>query len=244
MSPIAANLQSVRRRISEALQGDSRAVTLVAVSKTRAPAHIREALSAGCRDFGENYVQEALPKIAALEGAGVAWHFIGSLQGNKARDVAERFDWFHGLERAKIAQALSRHRPAGYAPLQACIQVNISKEATKSGVEASEVPALARAIATLPGLRLRGLMGIASPDADPAKQRTEFAQLRHAFEALRANGFDVDTLSMGMTQDFEIALAEGATMVRIGTAIFGARDPLPARNPPLPWERAGERVKE
>jgi PLP dependent protein len=226
MSPIAASLQSVRRRISEALQGDSRAVTLVAVSKTRAAADIREALSAGCRDFGENYVQEALPKIAALAGAGATWHFIGALQSNKAREVAEGFDWVHGLTRGKIAQALSRHRPAGRAPLQVCIQVNISKEATKSGVEASGVLALAREAAALPGIRVRGLMGVASPDADSTKQRGEFAQLRHALEGLRAAGFDVDTLSMGMTQDFEAALAEGATMVRIGTAIFGNRDPL------------------
>ena len=224
MSPIAANLQSVRRRISVALQGDSRAVTLVAVSKTRVPADIREALSAGCRDFGENYVQEALPKIAALAGEVVTWHFIGSLQSNKAREVAEGFDWFHGLDRLKIAQALSRHRPSGRAPLQVCIQVNISKEATKSGVDSSEVLALAREISSLPGVQLRGLMGVASPDVDAAKQRGEFAQLRQSFEALRATGFDADTLSMGMTQDFEVALAEGATMVRIGTAIFGERE--------------------
>ena len=224
MSPIAANLQSVRRRISEALQGDSRAVTLVAVSKTRAAADIREALAAGCRDFGENYIQEALPKIAALAAEGATWHFIGSLQSNKAREAAENFDWFHGLDRLKIAQALSRHRPTGRAPLQVCIQVNISGEATKGGVEPSEVPGLARGVAALPGLQLRGLMGVASPDADPAKQRGEFAQLRHAFEGLRAAGFIVDMLSMGMTQDFEVALAEGATMIRIGTAIFGERE--------------------
>ena len=224
MSPIAANLQSVRRRISEALQGDSRAVTLVAVSKTRVAADVREALAAGCRDFGENYVQEALPKIAELAGAGATWHFIGSLQSNKAREAAEGFDWVHGLDRLKIAQTLSRHRPTGRAPLQVCIQVNISGEATKGGVEASEVLALAREVAALPGLRLRGLMGVASPDADPARQRGEFAQLRHAIEDLRAAGFDLDTLSMGMTQDFEVALAEGATMIRIGTAIFGERE--------------------
>jgi PLP dependent protein len=234
MSPIAANLQSVRRRISEALQGDSRAVTLVAVSKTRSADDIRAALSAGCRDFGENYVQEALTKIAALPGEGATWHFVGSLQSNKAREVAEAFDWVHGLDRLKIAQALSRHRSSQHGPLQVCIQVNISGETTKGGVESSEVLALAREIAELPGLKLRGLMGIANPDADVATQRGEFAQLRHSLEGLRAAGLDVDTLSMGMTQDLEAALAEGATMVRVGTAIFGKRDPHPGT---LPRER-------
>lgn len=234
MSPIAANLQSVRRRISEALQGDSRAVTLVAVSKTRSPEAIGEALAAGCADFGENYVQEALPKIAALAGESLTWHYIGSLQSNKAAEVARDFDWFHALDRAKIAQALSRARPQSLGPLNVCIQVNVSREATKSGVEPSGVLALAGEVATLPGLRLRGLMGMASPTPDTARQRREFAILRKAFESLRAAGFEADTLSMGMTQDFEAAIAEGATMVRIGTAIFGERDPLPG---PLPKER-------
>jgi PLP dependent protein len=223
MFPIAANLQVVERRISEALQGDRRAVTLVAVSKTRTAAEVRAAFDAGCRAFGENYVQDALPKIAALGGLPLAWHFIGSLQTNKAKDVAENFDWFHAVDRAKIAQALSRHRPASRAPLQVCIQVNISREATKSGVTGDEVVSLAREVAALPGLKLRGLMGMASPTDDVAQQRREFAQLRGALGNLRAGGFDVDTLSMGMTQDFEAAIAEGSTMVRIGTAIFGER---------------------
>jgi len=234
MSPIAANLQAVRRRISEALQGDSRAVTLVAVSKARPPEAIRAALAAGCRDFGENYLQEALPKIAALAGEPIAWHFIGQLQGNKAREVARHFDWVHGLDREKLALALARARPAERGALNACIQVNISREATKGGVAPGEVVPLARAVAALPGLALRGLMGMASPTDDTALQRAEFALLRGAFERLRAEGFAVDTLSMGMTQDFEAAVAEGATMVRIGTAIFGERDPLPR---PLPRER-------
>jgi len=224
MSPIAANLQAVRRRISEALQGDRRAVTLVAVSKARTPEAIRAALAAGCGDFGESYVQEALPKMAALAGEPIGWHFIGPLQSNKAREVAEGFDWFHGLERLKIAQALALRRPAQRAPLNICIQVNISREATKHGIAASEALALAREVVELPGLRLRGLMGIASPGGDTARSRAEFAQLRGVFEALRAEGFDLDTLSMGMTQDFEAAIAEGATMVRIGTAIFGTRE--------------------
>ena len=227
MSPIAANLQAVRRRISEALQGNDREVRVVAVSKTRPPEEIREALAAGCRDFGENYVQEALPKVAALAGEELQWHFIGPLQTNKAKDVAVHFDWFHALDRAKVAAALSRHRPAGKAPLDVCIQVNISHEATKSGVEAGEALALAREVSPLPGLRLRGLMGIASPDVDTARQRREFALLRSAFEQLKGQGFALDTLSMGMTQDLEAAIAEGSTMVRVGTAIFGARSPLP-----------------
>src|SRR6218665_3049522 len=137
MSPIAANLQAVRRRISVALQGDRREVRLVAVSKTRSAATIREAVDAGCRDFGENYVQEALPKVAGLVGSGACWHFIGPLQSNKAKDVAQAFDWCHSIDRLKIAEALSRHRPPGMAPLDACVQVNISREATKSGVEAA-----------------------------------------------------------------------------------------------------------
>ena len=235
MSPIAANLQAVRRRIFEALQGDSRAVALVAVSKARGPEAIEAALAAGCRDFGENYLQEALPKMAAFAGRPVAWHFIGQLQGNKARDIAGHFDWVHGIDRAKIAQALARHRGAGRAPLQVCIQVNISREATKAGVTPAEVAALAREVAALPELRLRGLMGMATPTDDVARSRAEFAILRGAFEQLRAAGFAVDTLSMGMTQDFEAAIQEGSTMVRIGTAIFGAREkPYPH---PLPREK-------
>ena len=229
MSPIAANLQAVRRRISEALQGDRREVRLVAVSKTRSSATIREALDAGCRDFGENYVQEALPKVAALAGSGATWHFIGPLQSNKAKDVAQAFDWCHSIDRLKIAEALSRHRPPGMAPLEACIQVNISREATKSGVEAAQAVPLAEAVAKLPGLRLRGLMGIATPDVGLERQRSEFAVLRGLLEVLRSAGHEVDTLSMGMTQDLEAAIAEGATMVRIGTAIFGERErKLPA----------------
>jgi pyridoxal phosphate enzyme (YggS family) len=226
MSPIAANLQAVRRRISEALQGDSREVILVAVSKARGPDAIAEAHDAGCRHFGENYLQEALPKIAALAGRPVTWHFIGHVQTNKAREIAAHFDWVHGIDRAKAAQALARHRSED-RPLDVCIQVNISRETTKGGVEPSEAPALAREVASLPGLRLRGLMGMASPSDDVARVRSEFAVLRRSFEALRAQGFAVDTLSMGMTQDFEAAIAEGATMVRIGTAIFGSRDPHP-----------------
>ncbi|MGZ5660819.1 MAG: YggS family pyridoxal phosphate-dependent enzyme [Usitatibacter sp.] len=224
MSPIAANLQAVRRRISETLQGDSRAVTLVAVTKSQPGEAIRAAFEAGCRDFGESYVQEAVPKIASLGDLGATWHFIGHLQGNKAREVAAAFDWVHGVDRVRIAQALAKARPAGRAPLEACIQVNISGEATKGGVEPHEALALAREIAALPRLRLRGLMGMAGASADAAEQHRQFALLRATLEGLRGAGFAVDTLSMGMSQDFEVALAEGATMVRFGTAIFGERD--------------------
>ena len=199
-------------------------MTLVAVSKAQPLEAIRGAYAAGLRDFGENYVQDAMPKVAALADLSITWHFIGHLQGNKARDVAERFDWVHAVDRAKIAAALARSRPPARGPLNVCIQVNISGEATKGGVTAGAVPALATEIAGLPGIRLRGLMGIASPTNDVALQRAEFAALRKAFDQLIAVGYPVDTLSMGMSQDFEAALAEGATMVRIGTAIFGERD--------------------
>jgi len=222
MSPIAANLQAVRRRISETLQGDSRPITLVAVTKGQPLEAIRAAFAAGCRDFGESYVQEAVPKLDALR-LDATWHFIGHLQGNKAREVAGRFDWVHAVDRLKIAQALSRGRPESRGPLDVCIQVNISREATKGGVAPNEAAPLAREVAALPRLRLRGLMGMASPTPDARRQRAEFRQLRDTYEALVADGLALDTLSMGMSDDFESAIAEGATMVRVGTAIFGAR---------------------
>jgi PLP dependent protein len=223
MSPIAANLQAIRRRISEALQGDSREVTLLAVSKSQPAEKIREAHAAGCRNFGENYAQEAIAKMTALGDIAVTWHFIGRLQTNKAREVAERFDWVHGVDRTRAAAALSRARPASRGDLNVCLQVNISGEASKGGVEAGEVLPLAREVAAMPGLRLRGLMGMASDTSERAAQRAQFAALRRAFESLRAAGLPLDTLSMGMSQDFEAAIAEGATLVRIGTAVFGER---------------------
>jgi pyridoxal phosphate enzyme (YggS family) len=223
MSPFAVNLQAIRRRISEALQGDRRDISLVAVTKSQPPEAVRAAFAAGLRDFGESYVQEALPKVAALADLRATWHFIGKLQGNKAREVAAAFDWVHGVDRGKIAAALSRGRPEGAADLNVCIQVNISEEATKGGVAPREAPALAREVAALPRLRLRGLMGMASPTDDVSEQRAQFALLRRTFEEIRAAGIPLDTLSMGMSHDFEAALAEGATMVRIGTAIFGDR---------------------
>lgn len=232
MSPIEENLQAVRRRISEICQGDSRAVTLVAVSKLQPLKRLREAFAAGHRDFGENYVQEAVAKMDALAGLeGIVWHFIGHLQGNKAKEVAQRFDWVHGVDRERIADLLSRHRPADRPPLNVCIQVNISEEATKGGVAPGGALALARHVAGLPRLRLRGLMGMASPSGDRATARAEFATLRRELLALKAAGIEADTLSMGMTHDFEAALAEGATLLRIGTAIFGARPAQPAAVP-------------
>jgi hypothetical protein len=223
MSTIAANLQAVRRRISEALQGDRREVTLVAVTKTQSPESIREAHAAGCQDFGENYVQEAIAKMAALRDAPLRWHYIGRLQANKAREVATHFDWVHGIDRARLAAALARARPAGRGPLDVCLQVNISGEASKGGVAPDEALALAREVAPMQGLRLRGLMGMASYTEEVEEQRAQFRILRRTLEEIRAEGVPMDTLSMGMSADLEPAIAEGATLVRIGTAIFGER---------------------
>jgi pyridoxal phosphate enzyme (YggS family) len=220
MSPIAANLDALRRRIRAAQRGEMREVTIVAVSKQRSAEEIREAIGAGCRDIGESYVQEALPKIAALRGENVRWHYIGRVQTNKAGAIAAQFDWVHGIDRDKAAVALDRGRPADREPLEVCVQVNISAEATKGGVAPSGALPLCREVASLPRLRLRGLMGMASPTGDAAAQ---FAVLRHAYEEVSRAGIALDTLSMGMSDDFEAAVAEGATMVRIGTAIFGAR---------------------
>jgi pyridoxal phosphate enzyme (YggS family) len=239
MSTIADNLQAVRRRISEALQGDTRAVTLVAVSKSKPPEAVREAFAAGCRDFGESYVQEALPKLSSLQDLGATWHFIGHLQSNKARDIARAFDWVHGVDRTRLAQALAKGRPADRPDLNVCIQVNISGEASKGGVAPGEALALAREVATIPGLRLRGLMGMAAPTDDVMEQRREFARLRAARDEIVAAGIALDTLSMGMSDDFEAAIAEGSTMVRVGTAIFGAR--AGTLSPTLSQGRGGER---
>jgi pyridoxal phosphate enzyme (YggS family) len=240
MSPIAVNLQAIRRRISEALQGDSRDISLVAVTKSQPAEAIRAAFAAGQRDFGENYVQEAVPKIAALADLDATWHYIGHLQGNKARDVAMNFDWVHGVDRAKIAAALARARPEGAQELNVCLQVNISGEATKGGVAPGEALALAREVSAIPRLRLRGLMGMASATDDVAAQHAQFARLRAAFEEIVAAGIAIDTLSMGMSHDFEAALAEGATTVRIGTAIFGDRSGT-TLSPTLSQGRGSER---
>jgi hypothetical protein len=229
MSPIAANLQAVRRRISEALQGDTtRRVTLVAVSKAKPAQAVRDAFAAGVRDFGESYVQEALPKLASLRDLAATWHFIGHLQGNKARDVARAFDWVHGVDRARLASALARGRPAERGKLNVCVQVNISGEATKGGVAPGDALALAREVAAMPELALRGLMGMAAPTDDVGEQRREFAILRRVRDEIVAAGIALDTLSMGMSDDFEAAIREGSTMVRVGTAIFGARQNSPS----------------
>jgi pyridoxal phosphate enzyme (YggS family) len=223
MSPIAANLQAVRRRISETLQGDSRIVTVVAVSKSHGPEAVRAAHAAGCRDFGESYLQEALPKLAALSDLPITWHYIGHLQTNKARDIAARFDWVHGVDRSKAAASLAKARPESSPPLNVCVQVNISAELTKGGVAPGQALALAREVAAMPRLRLRGLMGMASPTQDPSERRRQFALLRETYEGIRAAGIEMDSLSMGMSDDYVEALQEGSNMVRIGTAIFGDR---------------------
>jgi pyridoxal phosphate enzyme (YggS family) len=200
-------------------------VTLLAVSKRFDASTVRTAFAAGQRRFGENYVAEAVAKIQALADlrAQLEWHLIGPLQSNKTRVVAENFDWVHTLDRLKVAQRLSEQRPAGLPALQVCLQVNVSAQDTKSGVAPGEVAALAHAVAALPRVALRGLMAIPQPSDDPAAQRAPLRALRELLQALRSQGLALDTLSMGMSADLEAAVAEGATMVRVGTAIFGAR---------------------
>lgn len=229
MSDLAARLASVHRRIDEAARAAGRApgsVALLAVSKTFPADAVRAAYAAGQRAFGENYVQESIDKISTLADlrAELEWHFIGPLQSNKTRPVAERFDWVHTIDRLKIAQRLSEQRPAHLPPLNVCVQVNISGEASKSGVAPADAAGLARAVAALPALRLRGLMAIPEPETDPEAKRAPHRALHALFQQLRAGGLALDTLSMGMSDDLEAAVAEGATIVRIGTAVFGARD--------------------
>lgn len=198
---------------------------LLAVSKTRSADEIRNVWQAGCRDFAENYLQEALPKQDALRDLDITWHFIGPLQSNKTRPVAQHFDWVHSVDRLKLAQRLSDQRPPDLPPLNLCIQVNIDDEASKSGVAPAEVEALARAILTLPRVRLRGLMCIPHPWDEPAQQRQPLAALRALYEHLIRQGIALDTLSMGMSDDLDAAIDEGSTLVRIGTALFGQRPP-------------------
>jgi PLP dependent protein len=226
MSLIESNLQAVNRRIAAAAEAagrDRAAITLMAVSKTFPSARLRQAFSAGQTHFGENYVQEAVQKIAELSDLSLTWHFIGPVQSNKTRDIAGHFDWVHSVEREKIARRLADARPLERAPLNICLQVNVSGEASKSGVAPAEVRALAEEVRRIPRLRLRGLMTIPEPTPDEALQRSRFAALRKQFEQLNLDGFGLDTLSMGMSQDLEAAIMEGATMVRVGTAIFGER---------------------
>lgn len=228
MTTIFANLQAVKRRINDAcsLAGrDPATVTLLAVSKTFPPALLRAAYAAGQRAFGESYVQEALPKQAALADLDIEWHFIGPLQSNKTRHVAEHFSWVHSLDRLKIAERLATQRPRELAPLNVCVEVNVSGEASKSGCAPDEAAALCRAVVALPRLRLRGLMTIPAPSANPDDARPQFARLRALYERLNQQGLMLDTLSMGMSDDLEAAILEGATIVRVGTAIFGERRP-------------------
>lgn len=227
---LQANLRRVHERINAAAQAVQRtadSVALIAVSKTFGAAAVIAAARCGQRDFGESYVQEALDKAARLRALApdldVRWHFIGPIQSNKTRALAEHFDWVQSVDRLKIAQRLSEQRASERPPLNVLLQVNISGEATKSGAAPADVPALAAAIAALPRLRLRGLMAIPAPTPDATLQRAQFARLRRLFDELCACGLDLNTLSMGMSDDLEAAIAEGSTMVRIGTAIFGAR---------------------
>jgi pyridoxal phosphate enzyme (YggS family) len=224
MRSIDDNLQAVRGRVAHAATAAGRdplSVKLLAVSKTHPAALVKEALAAGQRAFGENYVQEAVEKMDALAGSPIEWHLIGPLQSNKTRIVAERFNWVHSVESGKIARRLSEQRPRDLPPLNVLIQVNVSGEASKSGVAPRDVAELARAISPLPNLKLRGLMAIPEPGA----ARARFRDVKDLFEKLKTE-FNLDTVSMGMSDDLDAAIAEGSTMVRIGTAIFGAREKI------------------
>ncbi|HEY3700412.1 MAG TPA: YggS family pyridoxal phosphate-dependent enzyme [Spongiibacteraceae bacterium] len=228
-SDIAENIANVRAGIRRACAASERAessITLLAVSKTQPAAAIRAAARAGINAIGENYYQEAHEKIAALNDGTIAWHFIGPLQSNKTAAIAGTFNWVQSVDRLKIAQRLSAQRPAQLPPLNICVQVNIDREATKSGIDPAELPALLAAIAALPNLALRGLMAIPSAQATIEQRRASFARMHELFEPYRQRWPQFDTLSMGMSDDFEIAIEEGATLIRIGSAIFGARPSL------------------
>ena len=227
MTDIAGNLEKIRERIRLAERQYHRkpgSVRLLAVSKGRSAVEIHTAAACEQRDFGENYLQEAVTKMAALNNSGIRWHFIGQVQSNKTRAIAERFDWVHSLDRIKIATRLNDMRPATAPPLNVCLEINISAEPTKSGINPKALRELAAAISGMPHLRLRGLMTMPRPCDDFAGQRIPFHRLRDYFDGLNADGLQLDTLSMGTTDDMEAAIAEGSTMVRIGTAIFGPRD--------------------
>ncbi|MEW5754930.1 MAG: YggS family pyridoxal phosphate-dependent enzyme [Pseudomonadota bacterium] len=218
--------RAVKARTAEAARRcgrDPAGVMLLAVSKTFPAEVVRQVAELGQRDFGENYLKEALEKIRALADLDLCWHFIGPIQSNKTREIAENFTWVHSIDRLKIARRLSEQRPDALPPLQVCIQVNISGEATKSGVAPEDAPELAAEVAVLPRLRLRGLMAIPAPEIKFEAQRDVFRRLRRVQEDLCARGLALDTLSMGMSDDLEAAIAEGSTIVRVGSAIFGAR---------------------
>ncbi|MCD4498387.1 YggS family pyridoxal phosphate-dependent enzyme [Chromobacterium vaccinii] len=224
---LSSRLQQVRLRLDAACAAAGRepgAAALLAVSKTFPADDLRAAYDCGQRAFGENYVQELQQKCEALAGLDIEWHFIGPLQSNKTRVVAERAHWAHSIDRLKIAERLSAQRPDGLPPLNVCVQVNVSGEDSKSGCAPEEAAALARAAAALPRLRLRGLMCIPEPTQDATRLAAQFARLRGLLQQLNAEGLALDTLSMGMSADLEAAVAEGATLVRVGSAIFGQRD--------------------
>jgi PLP dependent protein len=225
----------VHQRMESATRAAGRnvdSVTLLAVSKAQPANMVRAIAAQGVRDIGESYLQEALEKIEALRDLSLTWHFIGRLQANKTRPVATTFDWVHAVDRLKIAARLSEQRPFHAPPLNVCLQVNIGGEGSKGGVTTAELPALAAAVSELPRLKLRGLMCIPPDEDDPARQRMWFAAMRRAFEQLNAAGAKLDTLSMGMSGDFEAAILEGATLIRVGTALFGERPPASNAAPP------------
>ena len=227
MTAIVSNLQAVHHAIMQAAQiarREAAGIKLLAVSKTVPASAVREAYAAGQRDFGENYVQEALDKMAVLRDLQIVWHFIGPIQSNKTRLIAENFAWVHGVDRFKIAQRLSEQRPPTLPALNICLQVNVSGEESKSGVVPQEAERLAFELANLPRIKLRGLMAIPAPADDQSEQRKPFAQLRELAQKIMAQGIVLDTLSMGMSHDFAAAIQEGATIIRVGTAIFGKRD--------------------
>ena len=224
---LAHPFATVESRIAAACTSAGRAreaVRLLAISKTKPASAIAEMASLGQHAFGENYVQEALPKMAQLAGLALEWHYVGPIQSNKTADIAAHFDWAHGVDRLKIAERLSSQRPAHLPPLNICLQVNVSGEASKGGCTPAEAPALCRQLLQLPRLHLRGLMALPAPSTADADTRAPFRQLRQLIEALRREGMAMDTLSMGMSDDLEAAIAEGATLIRIGSALFGARD--------------------
>lgn len=226
MPSISENISTVRAQIAAAekeFQRPAHSVSLLAVSKTQSPEKLREAYAAGQRQFGENYLQEALSKIEALAMQDIVWHFIGPIQSNKTAQIAANFDWVHGIERLKIAQRLSAQRPSNKPELNVCIQVNLSNELSKSGIALQQIAALCAHIDALPQLKLRGLMAIPAPSADFSAQRSVFSTLSSTFRDLQKQYPDMDTLSIGMSADYRAAIAEGSTLVRIGTAIFGAR---------------------
>ena len=227
MTVLSTNIAKLNARIREASQNNCRSegdITLLAVSKTRSAEDIRQAFSAGLSNIGENYLQEAVEKQDQLQDLPLIWHFIGPIQSNKTATIAARFDWIHSIDRLKIARRLSEQRPPGLKPLQCCIQVNIDAEQTKSGISLQQLPELAKQIAELDNIELRGLMAIPKSSSDPEQQRQKFRQLAEALKQLQGNWPALDTLSMGMSADMDSAITEGATILRIGTALFGPRN--------------------